>query len=76
LPFQFDILDIEGKDDGADLLVCAVCVFGIFGGERERAACEPSGASLWSPAVPCCGRRTADSSPKKRVRNDKGWDGA
>jgi hypothetical protein len=30
LTFQFDILDIEGKDSGAGLSVCAVCVFGGF----------------------------------------------
>ena len=38
LAFQFDILDIEGKDDGADLLVGAVCVFGGIEVEIEVAS--------------------------------------
>jgi len=30
LAFQFGILDLQGKNDGAGLSVCAVCISGDF----------------------------------------------
>jgi hypothetical protein len=90
LAFQFDILDIEGKDNGVDLLVCAVCVFGDFwsraglrgtdrkskGGGRDWTQHSLQWHACGSPALVVQRMGKADSSPKELVRNDKGWDEA